>query len=370
LSMKEDGTPERPESLREPYSRFCIKALIAIVLALFLVICLLLVWYTIRALLLIFFSALIAVFLRGVSNWVTSWSRLPARLSLTVVIMILCALAGFSTWMLVPHIIEQTGELAQELPRSVNQAQDFIEKYTGSSIVSLGKGGLTRLFNNTGDLKHLGTFFSSTLVAVADIIIVFFLILYLAYSPELYIKGIVSLVPIRHRPRALEVIQTLGSTLQRWLIGRLSTMTIVGVLSGLGLWLFGVSLALTLGLLAGLLTFIPYVGAIVSAIPAILMALLIDFSHAVYVGLLYVGIHIVEGYILSPLIQERTVYIPPMLMLSALTALTIILGIPGLIIATPLTAIVLVLVKKIYIETILGDSTDIPGKGEYEKKDE
>ena len=146
-------------------------------------------------------------------------------------------------------------------------------------------------------------------------------------------------------------------------------MTIVGVLSGLGLWLFGVPLALTLGLLAGLLTFIPYVGAIVSAIPAILMALLIDFSHAVYIVLLYVGIHIVEGYILSPLIQERTVYIPPMLMLSALTALTIILGIPGLIIATPLTAIVLVLIKKIYIEDILGYRVHIAGGNKDELKD-
>lgn len=353
---------EKSDRSERSCSGFAPRVLVAVGIALFLILCLFLLYCTIRVLLLIFFSILISVFLRGISNWVTGWSKLPDWLSLTAVILVLCVLIGFSGWMLTPHVSEQINKLGEELPRSLHQAQSFVETYTGR-IQGLKQDRLSRLIEEVGGLKHLGRFFSLTLQTVVDGVIVFFLVLYLAFSPELYVRGMVSLVPIRQRSAAHDIIQTLGSTLQWWLIGRFSAMAIVGVLSGIGLWLLGIPLALTLGVLAGLLTFIPYVGAIVSALPAILMALLVDFSHALYVVVLYVVIHIVEGYIFSPLIQERTVFIPPMVMLSALTAMTILLGVPGLIMATPLTAIVLVLVKKIYIEGILGDTARVWGRG-------
>jgi predicted PurR-regulated permease PerM len=200
--------------------------------------------------------------------------------------------------------------------------------------------------------------FAITLEVVEDFAIFFFLTLYLAFNPDIYIRGIVKLVPIDGRETAAGIIQALGSTLKWWLIGRFATMTLVGIMSGLGLWLLGIPLALTLGILAGLLTFIPYIGAIISGLPAILIALLISVSHAVYVIFLYIGIHSVEGYILAPLIQERVVFVPPMLLLSALIGLTILLGVPGLILATPLTAVSMVLINKIYIEGILGDKPD------------
>ena len=357
-TIEQTGGAKTPEQPKQTYTSFALRALIAVSIAAFVTICVFLLWCIIRVLVLIFFAILISTFLRGISNWLTYWSKLPERVSLTLVILVLCGVIGISAWMLVPHVSEQVDKLAVELPRSLHQAQSYLGKYTGQ-IQTIGQGkGLSQLFEGIGSYKRLETFFSLTLQTVADAVIVFFLILYLAYSPGRYVDGVISLVPKHYRPRAREIVQTLGLTLQWWLIGRFSTMTIVGVLSGIGLWLLGIPLALTLGVLAGLFTFIPYVGAIVSAVPAILMALLVDVSHVLYVVLLYLGIHTVEGYILSPLIQERTVYIPPMLMLAALTAMTILLGIPGLIIATPLTATVLVLIKKTYIEDILGESAD------------
>jgi predicted PurR-regulated permease PerM len=246
--------------------------------------------------------------------------------------------------------------LVDELPQAIQQIVDFAKedmgldgkKQTKETMVGLG-----------GVLKKAGSVFSVTMEALADAVIVFFVSLYLAYNPRSYVKGFLRLVPPGLRDNASKLIDTLGDTLKWWLIGIFMMMLVVGVLSGVGLWLLNIPLALTLGILAGLLTFIPYFGPIVSAIPAILMALLVDLSHAVYVILLYLVIHIIEGYILSPLVQQRTVYLPPILTLAAIAGMSVLLGIPGLIVATPATAILLVLVKKIYIEEILGDKETV-----------
>lgn len=304
----------------------------------------------------IFFAVLGAIFLRGIGGWVSNRLRIPLGLSITLVIFFFLALFGTAIWLLSPHVQQQINNMARELPRAIDEIQKFIEKYVGGvgGPQNAGEKLLGNLGSAVGKVREV---FSITLEVVEDFVVFFFLTLYLAYTPDIYIRGIVKLVPVGRRDAALEVVHALGVTLKWWLIGRFSTMFIVGVMSGLGLWLLGIPLALTLGILAGLLTFIPYIGAIISSFPAILIALLIDVTHAVYVIFLYIGIHTVEGYILAPLIQERAVFVPPMLLLSALTGLTILLGIPGLIIATPLTAVTLVVINKIYIEGILGDKT-------------
>lgn len=314
-------------------------------------------WYTVRILELIFFAVLGAIFLRGIGGWLAKWSRLPLGLSIAVVIFILLALFGTAIWMLSPHVQEQINKMGHELPQAIDKIQRFIEKAMGGMGVRQNAG--EKLLGNLGTaVGKIREFFAITLEVAEDFIIFFFLTLYLAFNPDIYIRGIIKLVPVKGREAASDIIQALGSTLKWWLIGRFATMTLVGIMSGLGLWLLGIPLALTLGILAGLLTFIPYIGAIISSLPAILIALLISVSHAVYVIFLYIGIHTVEGYILAPLIQERAVFVPPMLLLSALIGLTILLGVPGLIIATPLTAASLVLINKIYIERILGDNSE------------
>lgn len=313
-----------------------------------------LLWYTVRVLELIFFAALGAAFLRGIGNRVSKWSKIPQTASIVLVILFFTGLAILAGWLLAPHIQEQIGKMQEELPRAIDEVSGFIRKYSGG--MGNTQTAKNQLLGNLGKTAgQIGEVFSITLEVIEDFVIFFFLTLYLTFTPGIYIEGIVKLVPKNRRQVAREIIEALGATLKWWLIGRFSTMGIVGILSGAGLWLLGIPLALTLGILAGLLTFIPYIGAIVSGIPAVLIALLIDFSHAVYVVLLYLGIHAVEGYILAPLIQERTVFVPPMLLLSVLTGMTILLGIPGLIIATPFTALSLVLIKRIYIEGTLGD---------------
>jgi predicted PurR-regulated permease PerM len=139
-------------------------------------------------------------------------------------------------------------------------------------------------------------------------------------------------------------------------------MTIVGVITWAGLALIGVPLALTLGLLAGLLNFVPYVGPIVSAIPAVLLALLDGSRTAGWVALLYLGVQLLEGYLLTPLIDQRTVRTPPALLLTSQVIAGVTLGALGVVLAAPLLAVALVTVKLLYVEDVLGDDVEVPGE--------
>jgi predicted PurR-regulated permease PerM len=197
--------------------------------------------------------------------------------------------------------------------------------------------------------------FSMTFGVLAMFVVFLFLGLFLAATPGLYVNGMIRLIPISKRARAREVLSATGSVLRWWLLGKVAEMIVVGVLTALGLSWLGVQPALTLGLLAAVLTFIPNFGPILSVIPAVLLAFTQDPIQALYVIILYVVIQTIESYLLTPLIHQRTVSLPPALTISAQVLLGILAGGLGVIVATPLTAALLLIVKMLYIEDILGD---------------
>jgi predicted PurR-regulated permease PerM len=180
--------------------------------------------------------------------------------------------------------------------------------------------------------------------------------LYGAADPEIYVAGAVRLVPLGRRARIREVLREVAQALRWWLVGRLISMAVIAVMTGAGLWLIGVRLAFTLGLLAGTLSFVPYLGSISSAIPAILIALTQSTTMVLYVIVLYVVVHIAEGYILVPLTQKKMVHLPPALTLSMQAILGTLLGIIGIALATPLTAAVMVATRMLYVEDVLHDT--------------
>jgi predicted PurR-regulated permease PerM len=206
-------------------------------------------------------------------------------------------------------------------------------------------------------LTGVGGFFSSTLGAIGNFFIVVLLAIYLATEPEFYVNGFTKLFPIQSRERVREIFGAVGEALQRWLIGKAASMIFIGLLTCIGLWILGVPLALTLGLLAGLLSFIPNFGPIISAVPALLFAFIPPGSPitAVYVLGLYVGVQLVESNIVTPLIERRTVEIPPALTIVFQLALAILVGGLGLVLATPLLAMIMVVVQMVYVQDILGD---------------
>jgi predicted PurR-regulated permease PerM len=137
-------------------------------------------------------------------------------------------------------------------------------------------------------------------------------------------------------------------------------MLIIAVATSLGLALLGVPLALVLGIIAGLLDFIPYIGPIMAGVPAVMLALSDSPTQALYVVLLFVGLQILEGYVVLPLIERRTVSLPPALTISMQVLLGSLFGLSGIALATPLAAVVTVLVAMLYVQDVLGDPVSTP----------
>jgi predicted PurR-regulated permease PerM len=170
--------------------------------------------------------------------------------------------------------------------------------------------------------------------------------------------GVVTLVRPARRTRARQVLRQLGDALRGWLFGQLIDMAIVAVLTGVGLLLLGIPLALSLAVLAGLFNFVPYIGAIAGAVPAVLIAFGQSPGDALWVALLFAVVQTAEGYLIMPQIQKRTVHLPPALTILSQTVLGTLFGAFGLILATPAVAAGLVAIRMIYVEDILGDRAD------------
>jgi predicted PurR-regulated permease PerM len=187
--------------------------------------------------------------------------------------------------------------------------------------------------------------------------------LYLAAQPDVYRHGLLLLFPPGDgRKRLADTIDASGKALRRWLLGQLLAMIFVFVLTGLGLWAIGLPAALALALLASLAEFVPIIGPIVAAIPALLIALAEGWQTALWTLLLYVAIQQVESNLITPLVQHRVVSLPPAVTLFALVAFGLLFGSLGVLFATPLAVVIFVGVKKLWVRETLGEPTELPGE--------
>jgi predicted PurR-regulated permease PerM len=185
---------------------------------------------------------------------------------------------------------------------------------------------------------------------------------YLAAAPRLYVEGLVTLAPHARRPRYREVLSRLATVIRWWMIAQLVPMAVIGVLTAIGLKIIGVPLWLFLGLLAGLFNFIPNFGPLISGVPAFLIALAESPTKALWVVALYVFAQSLEGYVLTPLVQRRAVELPPALLILFQVLAGLLLGALGVVLAAPLLAVIVVAVKLLYVEDVLGDETKVPGE--------
>jgi predicted PurR-regulated permease PerM len=197
---------------------------------------------------------------------------------------------------------------------------------------------------------------------IADTLLVIVGGIYLAAQPELYRVGLLKLVPKRGRELAAQALDASGRALKLWLLGRMVSMAVVGLLTWLGLMVIGVPSALALGLLAALLEFVPFIGPILAAVPAILLAFAESPEQAIWTALLFLVIQQFEGNVLEPLVQQRAVDLPPALLLFALVAGGLIFGIVGVILAAPFTVVAFVMVKRLYVQEALHTPTPLPGQ--------
>jgi predicted PurR-regulated permease PerM len=233
---------------------------------------------------------------------------------------------------------------------------------TGGSVAETGSAGgqLSQMSDSlSGQLgaisSYLFSFLSSTLAVLTGLFLILVLSIYIGANPGLYKRGILHLIPRESRPRASEVLSAIGMTLQRWLGAQLIAMVVIGVVTTLGLWALGVKGALALGLIAGLLEFIPMVGPLLSAIPAVAMGLLDSPQKALFVALLYTGIQLLENHLLIPIVMKEGVDLPPVLTILGISVMSIVFGFLGMLVAVPILAAILVAVKLLYVEDVMGD---------------
>jgi len=347
---------DREEPKGRSEANFTHQAILALTFFVFLVLFLWFLWYAAQIVLMFFLSILLAVFLRGLAVLAHLKLKLPVNLSLVLVIFALVAVFTFSAWALIPRVSAQIDILSKQLPRAIEHLKSGIEGYNWGKKLIAKIPGPGEVINSASQvLRQTFGIFATTLGVLTSVAIILFIGLYLAFDPQTYLKGIIRLIPQSRRRRADEVLHVLGSSLTHWLIGRFCAMAFVGIFVALGLWLMGIHLALTLSIIAALLDFVPYLGPIVAVLPAVLLALLESPAKVFYILVLYAAVLSFEGYVFTPLVQQREVSVPPVLILTSQIVMGLLFGIMGLVLATPLAACAVVLVRMLYVEDVLGD---------------
>jgi predicted PurR-regulated permease PerM len=306
----------------------------------------LVLWKASDVLLMAFGGALLAVMLSALADFLARRTPIGRRAALPLAILTILAALGLLAWWLGGIVAHQFAELVRQLPAALGKLRDWLAAAgVGREVLdSLGSGNSTE-----SALKLIGAAVS-TLGAATNVLLVLVLGIYLAADPGLYRRGFLRLVPSRHRARASAGLNAASVALRKWLGGQLIAMLAVGVLTGIGLTVLDVPLAFSLAIIAALLEFVPFVGPIVSAIPAVLIAFANDPSTALAVALLYLAIQQVEGYLLTPLVQRWAVALPPALGALMVVALGVVFGLPGVIFGVPLTVVAMALADELLLE--------------------
>lgn len=319
-----------------------------------------LVWHMRSLLLLIFGAVLVAVIFRAIADPIRRLTRAPDGLAVAIAVLLVVGIIGLASGMFGSEVSTQVRTLVDSLPEAWRSLERRIgEMGLGERLQDMVDGAAP---SGGGVISSVGRFAMSFGGGIADTLIVLVGGIYLAAQPRLYRKGTLKLVPPHRRELAAEAIEHSGRALRLWLKGQLISMIVVGLMVGIGLWLIGVPSALALGLLAGILEFIPLVGPIIAALPALLIALAVDPQTALWTLGLYILVQQIEGNVLQPVVQQYAVDLPAVILLFSLLGFGTLFGALGIILAAPLTVVAYVLVKRLYVQEALDTPTPIPGE--------
>lgn len=338
--------------------------------------------------------------------------RVPRGVGAVLIVAVaIAALVGLG-FLTAPQITKQVGELQQQVPQAIDRAEQWIQQRGGgvaeliqapesppapagkadstegdtatAATVGAGssreskpepgskqetKGPPVDLRQSMGQqlsgvTKHFFAVFSSTVSVIGGIILLLFVSIFIAAEPGLYHRGLMHLFPHRTRAKAGEVLSATATTLRRWLVMQFLAMLVIGGVTTVALLLIGVKAAVALGIIAGLLEFIPYVGPILSAVPAIAMGLVDGPDKALYVVLAYIAIQQLEGVVLQPLLMKEGLELPPVMTLLGQALFAMVFGFMGLLLAVPMLATVMIPVKMLYVRDVVGDEVTVPGEDE------
>ena len=332
------------------FARRCIIAILLVALALFL-------WKIVDVLLLLFAAILLAVLLRSFADLLAArtpiserWSLTSATLTIAVVLVVLVVLFG-------AQVATQLSSVAQRIPEAINSVGTRLDipnaAASAEAAIRSGTGGL---------VSRMARFGYTALGALANLALVCVAAIYLAAEPALYLHGAAKLLPPSQHERFIDAMSAAGRALRLWVGGQLVSMSIVGVMSSLAYWAIGLPSPLGLGVIAALADFIPFVGPILGAFLPVVFSLNIGTGALLWTLAAIIAIQQIEGNVIVPLIQKRAVSMPPVLVLFAIVAFGLTFGPLGVILAVPLAAAIIVLVKKLWIREALGEETELPGE--------
>ncbi len=316
-------------------------------------------WQLSNIFLLLFGSILIAVLLHAVARPIARRTSLPQQVSVIIAALLILALLGMIVYLFGSQIRGQIDEIARQLPQAMQDVQTRLGiPDLSQRILREAQGATGTLLSNIANIT-LGIF-----TAFADLLLVVIGGVFLALAPRLYRDGVVRLFPHAQRQRVHDTLNYAGNALQYWLLGQLVSMAMVWTLFGVGLWLIGMPSPVGLGVIAGLTEFVPIVGPIIGAIPAVLLAFTQGWTMVLWVLGVFLAIQQLESNMIMPIVQRYATSLPPALTLFAVLAFGAMFGPLGLLFATPLAVVVYVAVKKLYVRDVLGDDTQIPGQPE------
>ena len=347
-----------------PFSGFTRRTWIVVATVVSVVLVLIVLWQLMQVLLVVFAGLLFAVFLHGMARPLRERFGLGHGISVALVLVGVAALLGGLGALIAPSIGPQIEEMAARLPAAVERAIESIRAQPWGTWLIEQTPRPEELIDMAGDLAaNFFGVFSTALGAIVNTLFAIVLGVYLAANPGLYRQGIVLLVPKERRERADEIVQAVTANLWQWLLGQFIMMVLVGILTGIGLYIVGVPLAGGLALIAGLFEFVPIVGPLAAAIPGILIAFTVGPVMALYALIVYVVVQQLESNVMVPVIMKKMVSLPPALTLSATVIFGVLFGLPGVILATPLALVGVILVRMIYVNDVLGD--DVPPVPDY-----
>lgn len=310
-------------------------------------------------LVLVFGAAVIGLLIRSFADLIEDHSPLSGGWSLAVALTVIVLVIGCLGWLFGSHVGGQFNQLAERF----TEAWDWVEEQlrqspAGSALLS--SFDATAAGNSI--ISNIGRAAMSFVSALADFVLLIFGAVFIALNPALYLRGLVLLVPKDRRPVVEEALRDSGRAVKKWMAGQFVSMLIVGVLTGLGLWLVGVPSAIALGIVAGVSEIIPWLGPIIASVPALLIALTEGPQTALLTLVVLVVVQQIEGSIVMPVVQKKVVSLPPALTIFGVVAMGLLFGPVGLIFAAPLLVVAYVLVKRLYVQEALDTDTEIPGE--------
>ncbi|MEF2553823.1 AI-2E family transporter [Aurantimonas sp. A2-1-M11] len=311
----------------------------------------LVLWLAADVVLAVFAGILVAVFLRGGGDWIAKRIGFgkPAGLAIFCTALALGTIAFLA--FAGAAFADQVQELIDTIPEAIASARGYVDDHAwlDRGLEMLDPSGLAPSSDEATNA------FSTTLGALGTFVVIGFVGLYGAIAPHTYIRGFVGLMAPSVRPRGNDILAESGVALRGWLKAQIISMAVVGVLTGIGLWILGLPLAPVLAVIAAVLTFIPNIGPLLAAVPAVLLGLTEGVSTALWVVGLYIAVQTVESYLITPRVQQEAVSLPPALTISAQLLFGVLFGALGLALATPFAAVLLRIGDKFYLKGFLDE---------------